>query len=131
MTIAVPTLSTSGWVKDIGQKAEALLSYFLVSDANQSVVAWGRVHSMPKLLQNYQDPSTLSAEVRQAVYAMFKNHFDAVDVSVLINAIMDAGQETGESEMKITITVTENGKRYSVGRLLTLTNNRIKKVINT
>ncbi len=121
----LPTLSTSGWVTAISEKADRLLAYFFEADGLQSSIISQRVYSLPFILQQFKgDGYTISKEIQSKLSSYLSEYFDGVEVQT------DFTEATnGDIEIKIYANLTENGKDYSLGKLIVLADNNISKVI--
>lgn len=128
MANPIPTFSTSGWISDITQKADALLAYFFVNDRSQTNNPPGGVQSLPYILQSEEVGPRLTEAVEMALGALYRAYFDDVDVTVTLVPI-DPGNDS-RLDMKISLMVTQAGRKYSLGKLIDYSGNRINKVTN-
>ena len=130
MASKIPTLSSSGWVGEVSEKADKAISYFFVSDASQSQLYAGNVSSLAYIVQQYgNDSITLVSEMQRRVQTYMSHLFDEahVDVSALpINAEAD----DGSINLRVVMTVKEDGKDYSVGRLIKTLKSKVQEIIN-
>ena len=121
----LPTLSTAGWVTAITEKADRLLAYFFEADVEQSALYKDKVYSLPNIIKDYSgDAFAITNKVREALSLYLYNYFDAVDVQSE-HDIVD-----NKINIKIYANLVENGKEYSLGKLVVLADNNISKVIS-
>ena len=121
----LPTLSTAGWVTAITEKADRLLAYFFEADVEQSALYKDKVYSLPNIIKdNSGDAFAITNKVREALSLYLYNYFDAVDVQSE-HDIVD-----NKINIKIYANLVENGKEYSLGKLVVLADNNISKVIS-
>lgn len=81
--IPVPTLSEQGYVYSTGDKLDRLLSYYLLSDANQSEIFKDMVVSYQHTVAQYQrQPSVLCGEVKTQLENYLSRYFNVVTVEV-------------------------------------------------
>ncbi len=122
----LPTLSTSGWVTAVSEKADRLLAYFFEADGLQSSLYKERVYSLPFIISQYDgDPHAITREVQTKLSSYLLQYFDGVEVQ--------AEHEVDESSrinIKIYAKLSEKGKDYSLGKLVVLADNNISKVIS-
>lgn len=129
MSVAVPTLSTEGWVKDVTGKADRLMSYFLVSDFSQTAFYPGTISSLPYLVQQYgSNAFEIEQRTRDTLYELFQRYFDGVEVQVSTET--PSPEEPNKINLTISATVVSEGKAYSLGRLINVNNNLIQQIIN-
>lgn len=128
MTIPVPSLSSSGWVTEIAEKTDKLLSYFFVSEESQTNLYHGQITSLPALLQRYsRDEFELSANIQLQLTRYLERYYERADVSVRIRENDSASGDRG-LDLEIDIIVTDQGRNYSVGRLVSTLNASIMKI---
>lgn len=127
MTVKVPTLSSSGWVSEIAEKADKLLSYFFVSEASQSNFYAGSITSLTALLQRYgNDEFELRSAVETSLMNYLQRYFESVDVTVTVRENTVEGRKG--LDLEVDIVVYEQGKEYSLGRLVSTLNSSIMKI---
>lgn len=129
MSIKVPTLSSSGWVGELAEKADKLLSYFFVSEASQTNLYAGRITSLPNLLKNNaHDDFDLRTAVQSALVTYLERHFDAVEVVVTTKENTLNGEKG--LDLELDILVVQDGAQHSLGRLVSTLNSSIMKIMS-
>lgn len=127
MVVKLPTLSSSGWVEELAEKADKLMSYFLIAEESQTSMYRGQITSLTSLLRlNSNDEYALRSDVRDSLEAYLRRYFDDVDVTVNITENADIGKHGLDIELDVTI--VEAGNRYSLGRLVSTVNASIMKI---
>lgn len=122
----LPTLSTSGWVTAVSEKADRLLAYFFEADGLQSSIYRDRVYSLPMIIKEFNgDAYAITREVQDKLFNYLYQYFDAVDIQS--DHTVDAD---GKVNIKIYAKLTEKGKEYSLGKLVVLADNNISKVMS-
>lgn len=125
----LPTVSTSGWVDDIAEKADRLLAYYFVSDFSQSNLHRGLVVSLPQQIQELgHDPDALQRGMQSSLEGYIGQYFESAQVSV--DATIPNPADPSRIQVTVGIIVTENGVRHSVGKLIQATNGKIADIIN-
>lgn len=124
MSIKVPTLSSTGWVEDVAHKADRLFAYYLTSEHSQSYLYYNNITSLTYHIQQYGSrPLLLQENIERDLRRMLMEYFDNVDLTIKVD---EAAQ--GDPE-RINITfdcrVTQDGKRYSLGRLVRATQSKV------
>lgn len=121
------TLDTMGYVNDPSIILDRVFRNFFVANYSQTNVHYGRIHSLPWLIQRHGEQYfELSLAIKDALTEMLKGYFDSVDVDCDISPSVDG------LEVKQIITVSINVYRglqgWSAGRLLTMVKNRVSKI---
>lgn len=129
MSKKIPTLSSSGWVSEVSEKADKAISYFFVSDHSQTALYPGNVSSLAYIVQQYgNDALALLSEMQRRVQTYMGRQFDEANVSVTLAAVTEP--DNGQINLKLLISVKENGKEYSIGRLIKTLNSKVQEIIN-
>lgn len=121
---AIPTLSTSGWVKDIEEGGNILLTLFITSDGYQSTEYKGSVKSLSYIVGTYgEDIEGMELAVTNALDELYSTYFDNVDVSVSITT------KDGESSIEVGIIYTDDTVRRDLNRTLQVGSNSVIKIL--
>lgn len=127
--IRVPALSSSGWTEDIASRVDKLFSYFLLSEASQSNIYAGHVTSLPAILQENPSSTTLlKTEVEDQFSRYMSRYFDRAEVTV--RAEQNLETEGRGIDLRIEAEVEEDGKMYSVGRLISTVESSVMKIFD-
>lgn len=127
MTEVLPTLSTSGWVNGVQEKADRLLSYFISSQFSQSYVYNGSISSLPYLIQkNGHSIGNLREDLTGKINQLYSSYFDNATVEVEIIPIDE--NNSSLYNIRLSLVVAANGVNYSLGRLIEVSNSTIKKI---
>ena len=63
---ALPTLSTLGWVRGMGEKVDRIFSYYLTSQYSQTTYHLGHVKSLQRTVkENYSNPLYLCNQIKE------------------------------------------------------------------
>lgn len=121
---AIPTLSTSGWVKDIEEGGNKLLAFFITSDGYQSTEYKGSVKSLSYLVGTYgEDAEGMELAVKKALDELYSTYFDNVDTTVSITT------KDGESTIDVGIVFTDDNVRRDLHRTLQIGTNSVIKIL--
>ena len=83
IVIPVPTLSPQGFVVSTGDKLDRLLSYYFITDTNQSNIFKGETISFQETVANYQrQPTLLCDRMKTELTAYLERYFTIVTVIV-------------------------------------------------
>lgn len=116
--MAIPTLSSSGWVSDPMNVLSKLYDYFLTTETNQSYFFKDDLISLQYLLATYgDDPSLLSSKTKDNLRLLLKRYFSSINVETSIT-LPPPENDDGKYDLTINVTVMQNGKTYSLGRSL-------------
>ena len=123
----VPTLTSKGWLREAQPKADALMAYYLTARRSQSTLAQNSVYSLPKHIQLYgNNPKELEANVQRDLQTYFSDHFDGVMCEVTTDIPSPA--DPNRLNLRIGITVMQDGVRYQVAHLIEVENNLVKTI---
>lgn len=127
-TKLVPTLSSDNWVEDSEKKADYLLAHLFESDYSQTALYLGNVSSLAWAIQetNNNIPATLTL-VTRVVNDYLSRYFESVETSVTLNEI---NQPSSYVYLNLYISfIDEEGKQYTLSRLLQTQDGKLNKVI--
>lgn len=128
MPISLPTLSTAGFIKDPAQTLDALLSYFFVADYSQSNAHYGNVASLPYLIKTKSnDIGGLTRAIESTVSNLLNAYYDTVDIYVTLE---QNNISTESYDIKVSGTVTLDGKSYTLAKLISIANDKLIKTAN-
>lgn len=128
MTIAVPTLSASGWITGTQEKADFLLSHFYESDKFQSYLYGGNVSNLQYVIEQYgHDVTLLTQHLRSTLQVYLQRYYDSVNIDLTSVESQDSSQ-AGKIQLRLYCSVTENGKEYSFGRLIEAIDSKLERI---
>lgn len=116
MVIAVPTLSTQGYVTEPAAKLDYLLTYFITTDSAQSTTFSRAMVSLQAIVEAYSgDPQGTATEITNKLTRYLSRYYDSVNVESKFSL---TDPDNSESLIKITtgINYTEEGVTRSVTR---------------
>lgn len=125
MDIAIPSLSTSGWITSLAEKADLAFSHFVLSQYSQSHFNYGQVSSLPWILQKYQrKPEELKTELRNQLIIYFKKYCNNCLAEVnIINEQLNA------YDIEIFVTVEDSiGNEISIANLVSVLDSKVEKI---
>jgi hypothetical protein len=126
MAIPVPSLSSAGWVTAPADKADLIMAHFFEAEKSQTFLYGDNVTSLQWLVEQFgNNPTSMTQELRDALNVYLNRYYTGVIVN--INVVDDG---TPRYELRVFIQVTEDGKQYSFGKLLQVTNSKISKIIS-
>ncbi len=129
MSAKVPTLSAAGWVDHPAEKADQLISYYFVSEASQTHLYPGQVVSLTAQVQEWgHDPLELRQRIRDDMERYLRPYFD----EVIIDVTTETPAVDGTNRFNVTLNciVIDKGERYSLGRLITVVNSKIVRIVD-
>ena len=120
------TLDSGGYVGDPPLVVDVIMSNFFVANYSQTVVHWGKIHSLPHLLSVYaEDMSGLAGAIESALEEMLTSYFDTAMVECNIVALKE---DDSLQNIKIYASVLKDGITMDVGKLLSLVKNRVSMI---
>lgn len=130
MAIPLPTLSGSGWVTEIAEKTDRLFAYFFVSEYSQTHLYKDNVTSLPYIVQKYgHDEFAIGPNLERSLYAYLARYYDDVRIEITVTSNDESGQETTELNIRVDAVLTEDGKQYSLGRLISTVDSKVMNII--
>lgn len=125
---SVPTLSSIGWISTVEEKGDFALSYFITSEYSQSVLHQGQIVSLQYLVKEFgSNPMKLETEISNALEGFMERYFDDSATSRVVVSEPDP-EKPNELTIRFWCIVRENGREYSLGRSVVLTDSRISKI---
>lgn len=124
--IVVPSLSGNGWLTDPKEQMGYMMAAVLTSDYSQSTIFAGRVVSLPWIVaQNQNNKYVVVEKLQSSLEEMFKRVFDTV--TCVVSA--DNGTDV-KYNLNIDLSVTKNGKGYSLLSVANIENGVLKTTID-
>lgn len=131
MTTPVPTFSAMGWVSAPADMADALMAHYFEADKKQTALYGSNVSSLPATIQKYAgDIVAMTAAIRNEFAAYIGRYFDTANVDVKFTEALQNGNPTGNYDISLYCLATKDGKDYSFGKLLQVSNSKLSKVIS-
>ncbi len=130
MAIPVPSLSASGWVTEIAEKADKLFANFFVSDYSQSNFYRGTITSLPYMVRQWgNDRHKLGPEMEDALHRYLSRYFEEVQVTVNITTDNNATDPENSLSIEVDALVSEGGKRHSIGHLISTMESKVVNIM--
>jgi hypothetical protein len=127
-TTAVPTLSEDGWVTDPGKMLDYLFSYYILTDAQQTIVFRDSIISLPATYHLYiNDPDGLAEAIRSDFSKLLDRHFSNSEVQCY--AKQDPISPSIYYLFLSAIITDDSGTRYELNKITQLREGRSTKVI--
>lgn len=118
---AVPTLSPAGWVTNIVDKLDFLISYAFLSNYSQSNLYKDKIISIPWLIQEYgSDLDKLTSMMMVNLEEYFKRYFD--EAVVVVERSKRDDPASNKVTLSMVVNVTDNGIRYSLAHAVSSEN---------
>jgi hypothetical protein len=127
----LPTLSVKGYIYDLEDRCDRMMSYFLSSQESESYLYQGRVISLEGLVQRYGgDPQNFCTQIKMALTEFFGYAFAE---GVVADARHDATRgvnDTARYNVWISVEITEKGKSYSLNEQILKKDSSFQRVVN-
>lgn len=122
----IPTLDSAGWVGELKKKADKIVSWFFLTQKSQTNIFYGRVSSLPALVQaSGSKPTILCSDIKSALDTILARYFKTFTVSV----DRTDPDNTGMYGITVEVEITEAGTVYSLGRLISVTGSKINNIV--
>ena len=129
----VPSLTEEGWLTAPAAMAGQIFAYFLESNFSQTNQYFGDISSLPYIIQQYGSrPTELTNAVQSALTKLFTRHFTTETNSSNVNVSVthNADEDISRYNFTVDLSWTVNNIPYQLGRVVSLENSTVKKVID-
>ena len=124
-----PSLSEDGWEQSTIKVADYLMSCFLVSDYSQSYIYARDISSFPWILQHTASDIPETIRLTEATLTKYFSRY-YTNVLVEVREVPNpSNPSVGQISIYVQFTDLENTE-YTLGRLLSITNLTVTKIIN-
>jgi len=126
MSKVIASLSDQGWVFDGPKTLNALLSYYILTDAGQSLVFQNNLINLPQTYYKYiNDPQAMANAVKNDLDKLLGRYFQSVDV-------LTQAKATTDSKYAILIYATvvdENNTKINLARVTEIDSTGLRKIL--
>lgn len=124
----IGSLSDQGWISDPTATLNYILMCYLLTDAAQSLLFEGNVISLSNTYQQFiNDPDKMATAVSADLNKLVTRYFPQADIQAQSKQI--SGSHYG---IVLSVTaVTENNERISLARVMEISTNNLRKIIQT
>lgn len=123
------TVSRKGILRGIAEKADRKLAYYMTSDASQSILYKGSVRSLQSTVQQKGgDRLALEEAVQKDMEALYSGLYDEVTANISVKE--QAWDGSQRFDIQIDVIITQDGVRYSLGRLIQSINGVVQPLID-
>ena len=128
MTSVIPALSEEGWVGETNKILDLCLSYYITTDAQQTILYRDSIRSLPKTYhENNFSPDELRAQVQNDLEFILGQYFQQVDVRVRVKENPENDQEA--FILLSASVMTEEGVRHELSKITQIVNSVSKQVL--
>lgn len=123
----VAAISDLGWVDDPATTLNSLFTYYLLSDAAQSLLYQNEIKSMSQAYYGYiNDPTGMANQVTSDLQELLSKYFVQVDVSCKAKEIT---QKYYAVVIRASV-VTEKNERLELSKVMEIDSNNLRKIID-
>lgn len=129
--VKLATLDQDGNIDSPSKIADRLMSYFYSSDFSQSTALYGKIVSLPAIIQkNSNNPDQVIEDISSGLNSLFQPYFDSVSFDVRYENVNQTTDSNVKSRYNIKVygIMTKDGNDYNLANLLSITNNQLSKV---
>lgn len=120
-----PSMGPQGYIYDAAQKAEFIFADYIAAKNSQSTLFYGQIQSLSFDEFKGQYEPILSGEVIKAsLEKIYDAYFDSVDIQVSDNL----NEDTQVTRIEITADLNDKGVQYRLNEILSVNNQRIKRL---
>lgn len=123
----VLSLSERGYIDATDQMLAKLLSYYILTDAGQTLVFQDNLINLPETYYRHiNDPRGMAVAVKEDVTKLLERYFDNVEV---VTDVEDKGN-TAVAIMIYAHVLDELGVKVSLGKVLEMDNEGLRKTVD-
>lgn len=132
MAVPYPSLSAIGWVTDAAVKADKILCDFITANYSQTILFRGKIKSLAYYIQHQQSEHELEETLHLNITRLLEAYYDSCDVNIKITPIEVNGVVESDNRLDIRIDaiVVQDGTRYSLGKIVSVVNNKIGQILS-
>lgn len=126
--IPVPSLTRAGWITEIKDKCDLLMSYYFYSDYSQSNFYLGNISSLPDIINKYgNEQNKIAFQMQDQMHLYLLRYFESVECSV--TALIPEDPEDNRMQLVVNIVVGEKGVKYDFYRMLNVRGNTLTEIV--
>lgn len=130
MSNPLPTLSTSGFVRQPAEKIDFALSHFVYADGAQSSLYGSNVSSLQVVLErNSGSIDATVSDLKNTLQSYLQKYFDSVSIDAKYSE-EDSSSSMSKINIQLSIVVTVDQVEYEVTKVIKTINGRFKEFIN-
>lgn len=125
---ALPSLDSEGWVTNIDQLIDRVLSYTFLSDASQSTMFKGYITSVQAIIQkNGDDALGLQEDMRMGLDNTFRRWFDKIEIDVRVQDVVPG---SAQLNIEIYLEVSYRGESRKVASVAEFYNGIFRRIVD-
>ena len=126
MVAVVPSLSEQGWISDSYKILNNTVSYYILTDAAQSLMFEGNLISLPETYYKYiNQPVEMASAVKTDLEKMLSRYFSVAEVNTEAKALSDSKYAI----LLYAAAVTEDGTRIELSKVVEISTTGLRKII--
>ena len=126
MVAVVPSLSEQGWISDSYKILNNTVSYYILTDAAQSLMFEGNLISLPETYYKYiNQPVEMASAVKTDLEKMLSRYFSVAEVNTEAKALSDSKYAI----LLNAAAVTEDGTRIELSKVVEISTTGLRKNI--
>lgn len=124
----VHSMSLKGVIREPQPKADRLMSYYFTSNYSQSNLFRPHIVSLPRQIQHYgSDILRLCSAVERELTGLLAHYFD--QVSCEVRSDLPNPADPARYNLTVSVLLMQDGTTYSLGRLIEVEGNAIKRIM--
>lgn len=126
MTKVIPSLSEQGWITESKKILNNLVSYYILTDAAQSLAYQNNLINLPETYYKYiNDPDGMASAVTRDLESLLSRYFQMVDVE-------SEAKDLGDSRYAILIyasVVDETNTKIELSRVTQIDSTGLRRIV--
>ena len=126
MVAVVCSLSEQGWITDSYKILNNIVSYYILTDAAQTLVFEGNLISLPETYYKYiNQPVEMASAIKSDLDKMISRYFPIAEVNTEAKAMTDSQYAI----LLYAAAVTEDGTRIELSKVVEISTTGLRKII--
>lgn len=120
-------LSEEGWISDPNKILDRVMSYYILTDSAQTLIFQGNLTNLPDTYHLFiNDPTGMANQMQIDLERLVSRYFASADVTTEVKQVSGVNYAI----LFYVAAITEEGARIEFSKVVEMTNEGVKKVIN-
>lgn len=126
MSAVVASLSEQGWITDSAKVLNQIVSYYILTDAAQTVIFQGNLVNLPETYYKYiNDPVEMASAVKADLDKLISRHFPVAEVNTEAKKLSDSKYAI----LLYAAALSEDNTRIELSRVVEISTTGLRKII--
>lgn len=126
MTAVIASLSEQGWITDSYKILNNIVSYYILTDAAQTLMFNGNLTSLPETYYKYiNDPVGMASAMKSDLDKLLSRYFSIAEVETDVKQLSDSKYGI----LLHAAAVTDDGTRIDLSKVVEISTSGLRKII--